>query len=79
MEIPSEGVPMNLNLKSLALVNLGTNFSLRYVSKSLRINSKIWVKTQNECVTDAALSKSGGGGGSNMVDIICPPGSNRVN
>ena len=39
---------MNLNLKSLALVNLGTNFSLRYVSNSLRINSKIWVKTQNE-------------------------------
>jgi hypothetical protein len=48
MEIPSEGVPMNLNLKSLALVNLGTNFSLRYVSDCFRINSKIWVKAKKE-------------------------------
>ena len=58
---------MNLNLKSLALVNLGTNFSLRYVFNSLRINSKIWIKTQNEwclchSLTDATLFKIWGGG-----------------
>ena len=56
MEIPSEGVPMNLNLKSLALVNLGTNFSLRYVSNGLRINSKIQVKNSKGMVSMSQTS-----------------------